>query len=223
MSSAITASGIALDIFGVAAPLHLDLRWIELVGFLIFVLIVFFKWGAQNKQIQKLEDKQPVLKVTPKIDGKCVFLEIENKGHEEAIFEGRILEWNGIEDIGPVGHTMEYFYNVRWELWDIQKTKPIDTKLKAEGGNNRAKIVDDAGSASVAGDKIQYRNISIPDSRAFTFWTAKVKTNTKLRFTIQILSQPPLKKHFKQSYYLIINNNGTWKFLENQNDLPNTR
>lgn len=212
MSGIMSSAGLSLDLLGVFNNAPLLVKWLPLIMLLFFFVFVWWHWRDQGLRIQQLEDKHPTIKLNPKIDGKSVFLEIMNTGGELATFEARITEWKGLEDIN---HKMEYFYNTRWEQWDIQKTKPIDARIKV-GGSNRAPIIDDNGLASMPEDIIQYRGVSIPDSRASTFWQAKVRINTVLQFTIQILSEPPLKTPFQQIYDLSIDDAGVWKIGESK-------
>jgi hypothetical protein len=178
------------------------------IGFVIFAGFVFWGWGEASWKLRQHENIHPTVNIEPICVGKVAYLKIVNTGHQSAKFEVKFYKWDGLEKIS---HEMESSYNGRWELFNLHEPNEVNSELKS-CGSNRIKVIEDAGDASIPRDNIKYRKVSIPDSRAETFWEAKVKTNEVIRFMIQVLSEPALKKPFQQSYMLSINEDGQIRF-----------
>ncbi|MBN1367224.1 MAG: hypothetical protein JW967_04815 [Dehalococcoidales bacterium] len=186
MSSAIVAMGIALDFGGVAKPF--DWRWIELIGFLLFLFFIY-KWiWSLNKRIQELEDKQPYIEVRPVVESKNLYLEVINKGRHQAKFEVKNINWNGINNIigepntGYKGQTLERY---------IQDPRIGDFYIK---NGDKAKIIllRDNG-ITLENDGKQYRYLHMPDSQYIERY-GFAKLNQNIDITFQVFADPELKK-----------------------------
>jgi hypothetical protein len=79
MSALITATSFGVNAFSVKPDAHWSL--IAFISFLVFVILVFWRWFGEGKRIRQLEEARPHIEVIPTKRNRYHYLEVKNTGH----------------------------------------------------------------------------------------------------------------------------------------------